>query len=300
MSFKVKTIKKGQIDPYQFVTKRTNIDVNKEQLDAWIKSVFVSNTTPVEEDDCPVINKPEKTFAISNGKFEFYENHIFPDFIVNAVTIAKQLHGLKKEVTNYKLWVYPPCKTEKDGKYMTFNLPNASPEITRIVLVIGNSEMFEFVTGSGSLTGNGQLVCKNGESFCLPLGYSSKLQINFDNSLYADLPVKKGYKAGQKLEKHSNYRYIFVIDFNPNRTVIANYVKEKTKGNEGVFKKIINNFGVEEKPKEQDAFLNSLDCDKDAFLNSLDCVKECNNDLFLNSLEINPFQSDQPLTKEEE
>ena len=181
---KTKTIKKGQIDVSSFSSKR-KIDVEKEELEEFVQSIFrvreESAPTVIKDENGEFVTPKEKTYKAVGGRIEMSENYAYPEFATDLVQQIRILYNLKDEAENFKMMLYPPYKGDvKNTK--VFEIPKANINtVSRIIFVVGHREQFNFSASAGGQSGDGSVICMDMDSFSIPIGVGSGLDISLDS-----------------------------------------------------------------------------------------------------------------------
>jgi hypothetical protein len=272
MSAKIKTIKKGLIDPSSFSIKR-RINVDKQKLEEWVKDALIKKTEEkvsvapsVKKNKDGVLKNisEEKNIKTVKGRIEFPTEYEYPEFIRNLVRNIKTSYNLKSEAKSYKIMLYPPCKNEDDSKFLEFEIPKTEISVvSRVIVTCGHRELYKLSASAAGTSGEGEILSVDGDSFSIPIGVSTGLDINFDNSTIVTVPDKKGYKSGKKERKFSNKRFVCIIDFNADEAVVSKFVgDEATKiagDNPNILEKITETFGITKNDDDVQDLLDVLE-----------------------------------------
>ncbi len=247
---KTKTIKKGQIDVSSFSSKR-KIDVEKGELEDFVKSIFrmreETAPTVIRDENGEFVTPKEKTYKAVEGRIEMSENYDYPEFATDLVQQIRILYNLKDEAENFKMMIYPPYKGDVKNEKV-FEIPKTNINtVSRIIFVVGHREQFKFSASAGGQSGDGSVICMDLDSFSIPIGVGSGLDISFDTSRSAVMPYKKGFRSGSRVEKDPSKRYIGIIDFSANTQILTEHIASEASklanGNDAAMTAIKNKMG---------------------------------------------------------
>lgn len=204
------------------VIVRDRIDVDFNLIDRWITDRNSLNELS--------INYLNFDFQENEFFIKFGNKYSFPIQIHQIITRIRDKLRLYQECNGYRLSVWKKCQPKPK---QTFVIPRASIEvISRVVLVVGNKEMFEISISEKKIDHSENILCNSGDFFAVMIGANVAFSITFDNCTQIIRPPKDGFRNGIKISKHPMQRHVMVIDFTMDKVLIfTELTKEITSKN---------------------------------------------------------------------
>lgn len=241
----VKIIKKRGIDVNALGTKR-ELGFEVYQLDYFFKDCKTRNApiqtptiTTMPEDMKPKPLTDEELmlpFIGDDGEYIWSGTDKFPKLIGDMCKVAKNIFCLGKEINGYNVRVFPPA-SKKNHKHKTHihRVPyEAAMAIgARVIFPVGSIENFKVkVSASKTQCGDGELKLSSSEALMIGVGMTAGVDFTYDDSNTIEVPQRKGFRK-TNIKKNPMSRYVVVIDFINDASVISSLIKKEANINSG-------------------------------------------------------------------
>lgn len=226
---KIKQKKIAQIDSSLFSTRR-RIEASFKDINDWANGLKIKSTSDkINISNFKTDNEGniQKTL-IENNVFKFFsEDSLKPSFLEDIILQLKLIYNIKHDNSKYSAIIYYPI--EKKDKFIPEEFvikPANSDTLSRNVIVIGDKENFTLETCMLT-SASCEIMCGNCESFDIPIGIATGLNIKFDNKNNFKIPPKKGFRE-IKFKKDPSRRFILIIDFYADKNSLLKSIKSET------------------------------------------------------------------------
>lgn len=150
----------------------------------------------------------------------------FPPPIQQIINQVKAVYDFGSEMDRYRVMIWHPRIEFDPKKPSTHTIPRATFDIAaRVIVPIGGSENFIMAGRNGNQKGSGNILCRSGDSFSVPMGVSAVLECSFDDTTHVDLPPRSGFR-NRSAHKDPSRVYVCVIDGIASVPILIKKIKE--------------------------------------------------------------------------